>query len=196
MTAESRHVETASGNSAYTHLTNNAAAILSRQVDSTPTAVKYKSLFRYATNFDLCCLAGSGLSAIAAGASLPLMTIIYGSLAGTVSCVTSLIPKPKLVRNVLRSAKFQGFFLGTVSGSYFMQEVSRLTLYFVYLAIGQFVTIYIATVGFNYVGEHIAAKVRASYLAGVLRQNMAYFDLLGAGEIVSRTLIYAVYIKR
>jgi ATP-binding cassette, subfamily B (MDR/TAP), member 1 len=71
-----------------------------------------------------------------------------------------------------------------------MYEVNRLTLYFVYLAIGQFATIYIATVGFNYVGEDIAAKVRANYLAGIFRQNMAYFDLLGAGEIVSRTVKY------
>lgn len=71
-----------------------------------------------------------------------------------------------------------------------MHEVTRLTLYFVYLAIGQFATIFIAMIGFNYVGEHIAAKVRANYLAGLLRQNMAYFDLLGAGEIVSRALNY------
>ncbi len=72
-----------------------------------------------------------------------------------------------------------------------MHEVNRLTLYFVYLAIGQFFTIYIATVGFNYVGENITAKVRAHYLTGILRQNMAYFDLLGAGEVVSRILKYA-----
>jgi ATP-binding cassette subfamily B (MDR/TAP) protein 1 len=71
-----------------------------------------------------------------------------------------------------------------------MYEVNRLTLYFVYLAIGQFATIYLATIGFNYVGEHIAAKVRANYLGGVLRQNMAYFDLLGAGEIVSQAFKY------
>ncbi|KAL1607636.1 hypothetical protein SLS60_002570 [Paraconiothyrium brasiliense] len=164
MKAESHDVETPSGNQAYTHLSNDAAAILSRQVDSKRTVVKYQSLFRYATNHDICFLAVSGFSAIAAGASLPLMTIIYGSLAGT----------------------FQGFFLGTVSGSYFIHEVNRLTLYFVYLAIGQFATIYIATVGFNYVGEHIAAKVRENYLAGLLRQNMAYFDILGAGEITTR----------
>jgi len=85
MTAESRDVESASSDKAYSHLSDDAAAILSRQVDSTPTVVKYKTLFRYATNFDICILAASGLSAIAAGASLPLMTIIYGSLAGTVS---------------------------------------------------------------------------------------------------------------
>ncbi|KAK7189272.1 Leptomycin B resistance protein pmd1-like protein 2 [Paraphaeosphaeria sporulosa] len=164
MTEESHDIETASSKQAFTHLSNAAAAILSRQVHSTTTVVRYKSLFRYATNYDICFLAVSGFSAIAAGASLPLMTIIYGSLAGT----------------------FQGFFLGTVSGSQFMHEVNRLTLYFVYLAIGQFATIYIATVGFNYVGEHIAAKVRVNYLAGLLRQNIAYFDLLGAGEITTR----------
>ena len=71
-----------------------------------------------------------------------------------------------------------------------MHEVERLTLYFVYLAIGQFGTIYIATTGFNYVGEHIAARVRVKYLAGLLRQNMAYFDLLGAGEIVSQASVF------
>lgn len=103
MTAESHDVEIAFGNKAYTHLSNDAAAILSRQVDSTPTVVKYKTLFRYATSFDICFLAVSGLSAIAAGASLPLMTIIYGSLAGTVSCVASLIPKRKFIRNVLKT---------------------------------------------------------------------------------------------
>ncbi len=105
MIAKSHDVETTSSNQAYTHLSNDAAAILSRQVDSTPTIVKYKTLFRYATNYDICFLAVSGLSAIAAGASLPLMTIIYGSLAGTVGCVTSLIPKRRFIRNVLKTWK-------------------------------------------------------------------------------------------
>lgn len=97
MTAESQQADLASGNDAYAHLSNDEAAILSRQVDSTPTVVKYTSLFRYATTIDRCLLAGSTLSAIAAGASLPLMTIIYGSLAGTVSCICA----PKLWCNVL-----------------------------------------------------------------------------------------------
>jgi ATP-binding cassette subfamily B (MDR/TAP) protein 1 len=71
-----------------------------------------------------------------------------------------------------------------------MHEVERLTIYFVYLAIGQFATIYIATAGFNHVGEHIAGRVRVKYLAGLLRQNMAYFDHLGAGEIVSQDFTF------
>lgn len=64
-----------------------------------------------------------------------------------------------------------------------------MTLYYVYLAVGQFVTVYASTVGFAYVGEHITAEVRARYLSSLLRQNMAYFDTLGAGEIVCPILI-------
>ncbi len=97
MAAESKRVGDAPDDNAFSHLPNDAAAILSRQVESTPTVVKYTSLFRYATKLDLCLLAGSGISAIVAGASLPLMTIIYGSLTGTVSCVPVPIPMPKLV---------------------------------------------------------------------------------------------------
>lgn len=64
--------------------------------------------------------------------------------------------------------------------------MSHLTLYFVYLGIGDFVLIYIATLGFIYTGEHVTQKIREEYLAAVLRQNIAYFDKLGAGEITTR----------
>lgn len=47
-------------------------------------------------------------------------------------------------------------------------------------------TIYIATAGWIYVGEHVSAKIREQYLAGILRQNIAYFDARGAGEITTR----------
>ena len=51
---------------------------------------------------------------------------------------------------------------------------------------GEFFTIYICTAGFIYTGEHIAAKVREQYLAAILRQNIGFFDKLGAGEITTR----------
>lgn len=64
--------------------------------------------------------------------------------------------------------------------------MTHYTLYFVYLAIAEFGTIYICTVGFIYTGEHITQKIREQYLAAILRQNIAYFDKLGAGEITTR----------
>lgn len=55
-----------------------------------------------------------------------------------------------------------------------------------YLAIGEFGTIYICTVGFIYTGEHVTQKIRERYLEAILRQNIGYFDKLGAGEITTR----------
>ena len=81
---------------------------------------------------------------------------------------------------------FQGFFQQTISHADFDAQLSHFTLYFLYLAIGEFVTIYICTVGFIYTGEHIAGKIREQYLAAILRQNIAFFDKLGAGEITTR----------
>ena len=40
--------------------------------------------------------------------------------------------------------------------------------------------------GFIYTGEHISGKIREQYLAAILRQNIAFFDKLGAGEITTR----------
>ena len=81
---------------------------------------------------------------------------------------------------------FQGYFQQTISHSDFNAQLGHFTLYFLYLAIGEFVTIYTCTVGFIYTGEHIAGKIREQYLAAILRQNIAFFDKLGAGEITTR----------
>lgn len=148
----------------FAHLPEHEAAILRRQLDIPAVKVTYKDLYRYATKTDIAIQIVGGIMAIVAGAALPLMTIVFGSLAG----------------------KFAGFFNGTVTGSDFQDTVSHLTLYFVYLAIGEFTATYIATVGFIYTGEHISGKVREQYLASILRQNIGYFDKLGAGEITTR----------
>ena len=55
-----------------------------------------------------------------------------------------------------------------------------------YTAIGIFVFIYVATVGFYYSGERIARALRHAYFKAVLSQNMAFFDMLGAGEVATR----------
>lgn len=49
-----------------------------------------------------------------------------------------------------------------------------------------FVLTYAHFVGFIYTGEHIAQKIREKYLHAILRQNIAVFDKLGAGEITTR----------
>lgn len=90
--------------------------------------------------------------------------IIFGALAGS----------------------FQDISVGDISADEFDSTLSEYTLYFVYLGVGMFVTIYISTVGFIYTGEHISGKIREHYLQAILRQNIAFFDKLGSGEITTR----------
>ena len=81
---------------------------------------------------------------------------------------------------------FASFLRGDGEASAFRHEISHLALYFIYLAIASFVTVYTSTVGFIYTGEHVTQKLREQYLAAVLRQNIAYFDKLGAGDITTK----------
>ncbi|KAL1590682.1 hypothetical protein WHR41_00707 [Cladosporium halotolerans] len=151
-------------NDPFAHLPEIEAAILRHQLETPPVKVTYFRLYRYATTNDLIIIAISAFCAIVAGAVLPLMTVVFGQLTGSIGNFSS----------------------GTADLSNFSHTVNHLTIYFIYLAIGEFVTIYISTVGFIYSGEHMAAKIREEYLAGILRQNIAYFDARGAGEITTR----------
>lgn len=148
----------------FAHLPKHEADILRRQLDVPPVKISYLGLYRYATRNDLLIMSVSALAAIAGGAAMPLMTVVFGQLTGT----------------------FSTFFNGVGSAETLSREINHLTLYFVYLAIGEFITIYIATAGFIYTGEHVSSKIREEYLASILRQNIGYFDKLGSGEITTR----------
>ncbi|GBF64491.1 leptomycin B resistance protein [Trichophyton mentagrophytes] len=124
----------------------------------------YMALYRYATRNDKIVLVLAAVAAIIGGALMPMMTVLFGGLAGT----------------------FRNFLLGDISDSEFTSELASFTLYFLYLAIGEFAMVYMATIGFVYAGEHITAKIRERFLAAILRQNIAFFDELGAGEITTR----------
>jgi ABC-type multidrug transport system fused ATPase/permease subunit len=91
------------------------------------------------------------------------MTVIFGNLTGT----------------------FQGFVLGGLSDS-FDKLSNRHILYFIYLAIGEFVFAYISTALSIYTREHIMSKIRRQHLRAIPKQNFGFFDELGAGEITTR----------
>lgn len=80
----------------------------------------------------------------------------------------------------------QGIVLNYIPYHEFYHQLTHNVLYFVYLGIAEFVTIYISTVGFIYTGEHVTQKIREHYLQAILKQNIAFFDNLGSGEITTR----------
>ncbi|CAI7642787.1 unnamed protein product [Penicillium glandicola] len=148
----------------YGHLPEHEKDILKRQLDAPLVNISYFGLYRYASRTDLIIILVSTLCAIAAGAALPLFTILFGSLA----------------------TDFQKIMLRTISYDQFYHQLTSNVLYFIYLGIGEFITVYVSTVGFIYTGEHVTQKIREQYLEAILRQNIAYFDKLGAGEVTTR----------
>lgn len=149
----------------FAHLPADQADILRRQaVVPSARITGSGALYRYASRNDYIIMIGSGICSAAYGAALPCMTIIFGNLQGI----------------------FQDYFNGDTSYASFEREMAQFVLYFVYLAIGTFAATYVATVGFVYVGENITGKIRRQYLQSCLRQNIAFFDNVGAGEVTTR----------
>ncbi|KAK7432079.1 hypothetical protein QQZ08_001369 [Neonectria magnoliae] len=148
----------------YKHLSEDEAAILKRQVAAPEITAGFATLYRYASTNDVIIILVSCFMSIGSGATMPLMIVVFGSLQGT----------------------FQDFFQGDADVAAFSKELGRTVLYFVYLAIGGFVATYTSTVGFIYTGEHVSAKIRERYLEHCLRQNIGFFDKLGAGEVTTR----------
>lgn len=151
------------------HLPPHEQEILKLQLHAPAVKISWFGLYRYASHMDLFILFVSAICAIVAGAALPLFTILFGSLATAFQ-------------------KIQMAQAGTIDYPYseFYHELTKNVLYFVYLGIAEFVTVYVSTIGFIYTGEHITQKIREHYLEAILRQNIAYFDKLGAGEVTTR----------
>ncbi|KAL3486456.1 P-loop containing nucleoside triphosphate hydrolase protein [Aspergillus germanicus] len=141
--------------------------ILSQQVDSQDAQVGFFGLYRYATISDKLLLLLSVACCIIAGAAVPGMTIVLGGL----------------------TSKIRDFVSGTETADEFRDDVSTYALYFVYVGIGEFVTVFIGTAGFVYVGERVTSKIRERYMQAILRQNVGFFDQLGPGEIANRITV-------
>ncbi|KAI8930845.1 hypothetical protein NX059_011865 [Plenodomus lindquistii] len=145
-------------------LSEQEKEIMDRQTNAPNLTVGYFALFRYASRKDIIVMILALIASIAAGAVMPLMTLVYGSFAGT----------------------FTSFSVDANAASTFQDQINTFTLYFVYLGVGSFVTSYISIVGFSYTGERITQQIRELYLRAIFRQNIAFFDFLGSGEITTR----------
>ncbi|KAL4967101.1 ABC transporter ATP-binding protein [Aspergillus stella-maris] len=142
----------------------NDSEILSRQVDTQNVEVGFFGLYRYATLSDRLTLALSVICCVIAGGAVPGMTIVLGGL----------------------TSKIKDFVSGAETADQFRSDVSDYALYFVYVGIGSFVTVFIGTAGFVYVGERVTSKTREQYMQAIVRQNIGFFDQLGPGEVANR----------
>lgn len=145
-------------------LSEHDKQIIDKQTDAPKLNVGFFALFRYANKKHTFIMIISLIASIAAGAVMPLMTLVYGNFAGS----------------------FTSFSVDATAAEHFKSQTNQFTLYFVYLAIGSFVTTYISIIGFSYTGEQITKQIRELYLRAIFRQNIAFFDFLGSGEVTTR----------
>lgn len=73
-----------------------------------------------------------------------------------------------------------------MSYDHFYDILTKNVKYFIYLGVGEFLTIGTATFAFVHTGNTVTQKIRVRYLQAILQQNIAFFDSLGAGEITTR----------
>ncbi|OAA53263.1 ATP-binding cassette sub-family B member 5 [Cordyceps fumosorosea ARSEF 2679] len=65
----------------------------------------------------------------------------------------------------------------------FMSQVSKYSLYFVYIGIARFVLIYVYSTAMTYAALVIGRNMRHEYVRSALRQDMSFFDRGSAGSI-------------
>ncbi|KAG6377083.1 P-loop containing nucleoside triphosphate hydrolase protein [Boletus reticuloceps] len=146
-----------------------------------PPPVGLTQLFRYATPLELFLNAIGLVAAAAAGAAQPLMSLIFGRLTQDfVSFGTAEAAYYQQTNNATALQELQ------VAAAQFRSTAALDASYLVYIGIGTLVCTFTYTVIWVYTGEVNAKRIRERYLQAILRQDIAYFDSVGAGEVATR----------
>ncbi|KAF8018914.1 hypothetical protein BT93_H3722 [Corymbia citriodora subsp. variegata] len=122
--------------------------------------VPFYKLFVFADRLDVLHMVVGTAAAMANGLSQPLMTIIFGEI-------------------------IQSF--GSANGDHIVKEVSKVAVWFLYLALGSAVASFLQVACWMITGERQATRIRGLYLKTILRQDIAYFDTeTTTGEVIGR----------
>ncbi|PBK67246.1 P-loop containing nucleoside triphosphate hydrolase protein [Armillaria solidipes] len=155
------------------------ATVVPRVFDQEVVPVSFVELFRYATIHEKLLNIVGIFAAAAAGAAQPLMTLLFGRL---VQDFTDFATTLYLIEagDENAAARFDA-----VAAS-FRSAAAANASYLVYIGIGMFACTYVYMMAWVYTAEAIAKRIREHYLEATLRQDIAYFDNVGAGEIATR----------
>ncbi|KAG8689205.1 GTPase-activating protein [Ceratobasidium sp. 395] len=144
-----------------------------KDVEPAIPPVDFSRLFRFSTPFELFLDAIGLVAAAAAGAAQPLMSLLFGRLTQSFVEFTMATYSNDPAR--IETAK-----------NVFEKEAAKDALYLVLIGIGMFVCTFVYMYFWIYTGEVNSKRIRERYLQAVLRQDIAYFDNLGAGEVATR----------
>ncbi|QCD80147.1 ATP-binding cassette [Vigna unguiculata] len=129
--------------------------------DEPAKTVPLYKLFSFADPLDHLLMFLGTVGAFGNGVSLPLMTLIFGNMINA--------------------------FGGNNNSKQVVDEVSKVSLKFVYLAVGTFFASLLQLTCWMITGERQAARIRGLYLQTILRQDVTFFDKeTRTGEVVGR----------
>lgn len=135
-----------------------------------PAASYFRLYKEYTNTLDRVLMVVGLISSIAAGILQPLVTIIFGDLIdGFTIYMTPGTPNFK-------------------NRDYLSPIVNEYSVYFILMAVGMFITTYIYTATYIFVGERITHRIRQKFLKSVLRQEIAWYDSHsgGAGSVTTQ----------
>ncbi|KAI0673533.1 multidrug resistance protein 1 [Trametes maxima] len=141
-------------------------------------------LFRFSTRAEIILDCVGLAAAVCAGTAQPMMSLIFGRLAQDfVNFEMTLAisrdssdPQAQIAAQAnLPSAR-----------AAFKHAAGLNAVYLVCIGVAMFACTYIYMATWVYTGETNAKRIREKYLRAILRQDVAYFDNVGAGEIATR----------
>lgn len=133
----------------------------SKAKDETINSVPLHKLFSFADSLDHLLMFVGTVGAIGSGVTMPLMIFILGDMIDA--------------------------FGGSKNTKELVDDVSKVSLKFVYLAVGAFIEGLLQLSCWMITGERQAARIRGLYLQNILRQDVSFFDKeTNTGEVVGR----------
>ncbi|THH26451.1 hypothetical protein EUX98_g7736 [Antrodiella citrinella] len=145
-----------------------------------PEAASFFQLFRFSTRREIALDIIGLFAAAGAGAAQPSMSLIFGKL------VQDFITFQQAVSSVRQNPTPQAEADLGVTAAHFRSTAALDASYLVYIGLGMFVCTWVYMMTWVYTGEVGAKRLRERYLEAVLRQDIAFFDTVGAGEVTTR----------
>ncbi|KAG6857152.1 hypothetical protein H0H87_008722 [Tephrocybe sp. NHM501043] len=142
--------------------------------------VSFTQLFRFSTKFELFINCIGLICAAAAGAASPLMSLLFGNLTQEFVNFGTIIHYADGGRNLTAVNEVP------IAAAHFRHTAALDASYLVYIGVGMFICTYVYMFVWVYTGEVNAKRIRERYLKAVLRQDIAFFDNVGAGEVATR----------
>ncbi|CAH1803157.1 unnamed protein product [Owenia fusiformis] len=136
--------------------------------------VGFFQLFRFADGLDKVLMIVGTLASIAVGVAFPLNLLVYGQVANL------------FINDSISASGMNASMAANMTRPDIFNQVSSLSLYFVYIAFGVLICAYMEIAFWTWTAERQTRRIRARVFHSILRQDISWFDTHDVGELNTR----------